>query len=172
MSLAEVLRKVGYEIPVLIDGPAIHHVEGGEYPLWTLEAYLMLPIAWKIFGKQFLVVGKDPNKRRVKVERAFQSGDYVKQREVVESVRRFGLTTPEAPETAAESTICHGAWTLTALALSFVVFGLGIWTALCTARIVIQTYSPVLFWDQWEVVKDLQETNGHVTSIPFLGPAQ
>jgi hypothetical protein len=29
---------------------------GREYPIWILRAYLSFPIAWRIFGKQFLIV--------------------------------------------------------------------------------------------------------------------
>jgi hypothetical protein len=32
-------------------------VEAPRYPMMLLRAYLRLPIAWRIFGKQFLVVG-------------------------------------------------------------------------------------------------------------------
>ena len=31
---------------------------GPQYPLLVLRAYLRLPIAWRMFGKQFLVVGR------------------------------------------------------------------------------------------------------------------
>jgi SAM-dependent methyltransferase len=61
MSLGEVLRKLGYEIAVSMDRFLPFTMsEGGEYPIWTLQAYLQLPIAWKVFGKQFLVVAKRP----------------------------------------------------------------------------------------------------------------
>jgi hypothetical protein len=29
-------------------------------PLWMLRVYLRLPIAWRIFGRQFLVVARRP----------------------------------------------------------------------------------------------------------------
>jgi hypothetical protein len=29
-----------------------------QFPQWMLQAYLRLPWAWQIFGKQFLVVGE------------------------------------------------------------------------------------------------------------------
>jgi len=40
----------------------------------------------------------------------------------------------------------------TRLALSLFVLGMGVYTALATAAIVHRTYSPVMFWDQWEYV--------------------
>lgn len=59
MSLTEVLRKLGYEIEVSIDRFLPFTMsDGREYPIWTLQAYLGLPITWKVFGKQFLVVAK------------------------------------------------------------------------------------------------------------------
>jgi SAM-dependent methyltransferase len=59
MSLTEVLRKLGYEIEVCIDRfLPFTMVNRREYPIWTLRAYLLLPIAWKLFGKQFLVVAR------------------------------------------------------------------------------------------------------------------
>lgn len=32
--------------------------EGLQYPTFFVAAYLRLPLAWRIFGKQFLVIGK------------------------------------------------------------------------------------------------------------------
>lgn len=60
-SLAEVLRKVGFEI-------AVEHAQflpytmssGFRYPIWMVQVYLALPLAWRIFGKQFLVVARKP----------------------------------------------------------------------------------------------------------------
>jgi SAM-dependent methyltransferase len=34
--------------------------DGKQYPIWVLRTYLSLPIAWRILGKQFLVVALKP----------------------------------------------------------------------------------------------------------------
>lgn len=61
MSLGEGLRTLGYAVIVSIDRFLPFTMsEGGEYPIWTLQAYLSFSIAWKIFGKQFLVVAEKP----------------------------------------------------------------------------------------------------------------
>jgi SAM-dependent methyltransferase len=31
-----------------------------QYPVWVLRLYLATPLAWRVFGKQFLVVGQKP----------------------------------------------------------------------------------------------------------------
>lgn len=58
-SLSEALRIAGFNITrsvarflpfTLVDAP--------RYPLFTLRVYLALPIAWKVFGRQFLVVAE------------------------------------------------------------------------------------------------------------------
>ena len=56
-SLAEVLTKCGFRIE-LCQGRFLPYTmsDGKEYPIWMLRAYLSLNIAWRIFGKQFLVV--------------------------------------------------------------------------------------------------------------------
>jgi hypothetical protein len=32
--------------------------QGFQPPIWTLRLYLSLPFAWKLFGRQFLVIGR------------------------------------------------------------------------------------------------------------------
>ena len=58
-SLSEALRITGFAVTrsvarflpfTLVDAP--------RYPLFTLRAYLSLPVAWKVFGRQFLVVAE------------------------------------------------------------------------------------------------------------------
>ncbi len=44
-------------------------------------------------------------------------------------------------------------------ALILVAFGL--LTIVITVRIVIRTYSPVLFWDQWQIIHTLMQSGGH-----------
>jgi SAM-dependent methyltransferase len=57
LSLIEVLTKCGFRIDLCRDRFLPYTMsDGKEYPIWMLRAYLALPIAWRIFGKQFLVV--------------------------------------------------------------------------------------------------------------------
>jgi SAM-dependent methyltransferase len=59
LSLAEVLKKCGYEIEVCIDRFLPYTMsQGRTYPLWMLRVYLAMPWAWPFFGKQFLVVAR------------------------------------------------------------------------------------------------------------------
>jgi hypothetical protein len=56
-------------------------------------------------------------------------------------------------------------WVSAVLALA--TLGLGLWTALFTARTVYTTYSPVIYADQWSIIRELKGANG-VVSIPLL----
>jgi len=57
LSLTEVLAKCGFVIELCKDRFLPYSMSVGmECPIWMLRAYLGLPIAWRIFGKQFLVV--------------------------------------------------------------------------------------------------------------------
>jgi SAM-dependent methyltransferase len=59
LSLAEVLRKCGFKLEVCQARFLPYTMsDGREYPIWTLRLYLSLPIAWTIFGEQFLVVAR------------------------------------------------------------------------------------------------------------------
>jgi hypothetical protein len=58
-SMSEALENNGYRVVVerarflpysMVNGP--------RYPLAIIRAYLKLPIAWRIFGKQFLVIAE------------------------------------------------------------------------------------------------------------------
>ena len=57
LSLSEVLVKCGYSIE-LCEKRFLPYTmsDGKEYPMWIVRAYLALPIVWRIFGKQFLIV--------------------------------------------------------------------------------------------------------------------
>jgi SAM-dependent methyltransferase len=57
-SLKEALMVRGFAVTTCI-GRFLPYtmVEAPRYPLTLLRAYLRLPVAWRIFGKQFLVVG-------------------------------------------------------------------------------------------------------------------
>ena len=56
-SLGEVLLQTGFtveeQIPRFLPFTMAH---GGQRPLWMLRLYLKIPLAWKLFGEQFLVV--------------------------------------------------------------------------------------------------------------------
>jgi len=56
-SLTEVLTKCGFRIELCQERFLPYTMsDGKEFPIWMLRVYLALPIAWRIFGKQFLVV--------------------------------------------------------------------------------------------------------------------
>jgi SAM-dependent methyltransferase len=61
LSLAEALSNCNYEverrIPRFLPYTMSH---GRQYPIWTLQMYLSLPVAWPLFGKQFLLVARKP----------------------------------------------------------------------------------------------------------------
>jgi SAM-dependent methyltransferase len=62
LSLIEILRKCNFEIDVYWDRFLPYTMsDGKQYPIWTLKAYLAVPQLWKIFGKQFLVIGRKPS---------------------------------------------------------------------------------------------------------------
>ena len=60
-SLIEVLEKCGFQID-FGRGRFLPYTMSGQrdYPIWMLRVYLALPIAWRVFGKQFLVVASKP----------------------------------------------------------------------------------------------------------------
>jgi len=59
LSLQEGMQSRGFEIEVAIDRFLPYTMAGGpQYPLFFLKAYLRLPLAWKFFGKQFVVIGR------------------------------------------------------------------------------------------------------------------
>ena len=59
LSLVEILRKCGFEVE-FCRGQFLPYTmsAGRQYPIWILRLYLALPPLWRLFGKQFLVVGK------------------------------------------------------------------------------------------------------------------
>jgi SAM-dependent methyltransferase len=58
-SLSEVLRNCGFEIRVCWPRFLPYTMSnGGEYPIWILRGYLSLPMAWRFFGRQFLIVAE------------------------------------------------------------------------------------------------------------------
>ena len=57
LSLSEVLMNSGFEVRVCWPRFLPYTMStGGEYPIWILRAYLAMPLAWRFFGKQFLIV--------------------------------------------------------------------------------------------------------------------
>jgi hypothetical protein len=61
LSLAEALLNCGFEIEKQV-GRFLPYTmsQGSQYPVWMLRVYLAVPLAWPIFGQQFLVVGRRP----------------------------------------------------------------------------------------------------------------
>ena len=58
-SLAEALRSQGFRIEECIARFLPFTMsEGLQYPTFFVATYLRLPLAWRIFGKQFLVIGR------------------------------------------------------------------------------------------------------------------
>jgi SAM-dependent methyltransferase len=59
LSLKEALELSGFQIERCHDRFLPYTMVGGRQPsLWTVRLYLKLPLAWKILGKQFLVVAR------------------------------------------------------------------------------------------------------------------
>jgi SAM-dependent methyltransferase len=60
-AMAEVLRKQGFEMERCVDRFMPYTIAGRiKYPSVVVKTYLALPLAWKIWGKQFLVVARKP----------------------------------------------------------------------------------------------------------------
>jgi SAM-dependent methyltransferase len=58
-SLSEALNNGGFSIEKCIDKfLPFTMVDGPEYPTFFISLYLRLPFAWRILGKQFLVIGR------------------------------------------------------------------------------------------------------------------
>ena len=58
-SLCEVLRNCGFEIRECYARFLPYSMsDGNEYPIWMLRVYLSLPVVWRFFGKQFLIVAE------------------------------------------------------------------------------------------------------------------
>jgi len=57
LSLREALETRGFRIDLCLGKFLPYTMAGGpRYPLAFLRAYLRLPLAWRMFGKQFLVI--------------------------------------------------------------------------------------------------------------------
>lgn len=56
-SLAATLQSVGFTLERVIPRFLPYTMsDGRQYPLWVVRLYLRLPIAWRLFGRQFLIV--------------------------------------------------------------------------------------------------------------------
>ncbi len=63
VSLEEGLRLAGFEIQTTIPRFLPYTMSGKrESPIWMVRLYLSLPLAWRLFGKQFLIVAQKPAK--------------------------------------------------------------------------------------------------------------
>jgi SAM-dependent methyltransferase len=61
LSMAEVLQKSGFSVEKVVPRFLPYTMSGNTtYPLWMLRLYLAMPLAWPVFGKQFLVVARKP----------------------------------------------------------------------------------------------------------------
>jgi hypothetical protein len=59
LSLAEAMIMAGFRIEHSIEKFLPYSMsQGFRPPVWAVRAYLAVPFAWKIFGKQFLVIGR------------------------------------------------------------------------------------------------------------------
>ena len=62
LSLAEAMRGCGFVVEIAIGRFMPYTMSHGrQYPTWVLQLYLKMPLAWRIFGKQFLVVARKPS---------------------------------------------------------------------------------------------------------------
>jgi len=58
-SLAEGLQMVGFKLERVVPRFLPYTMSHGpRYPLFLLRLYLRLPLAWRLFGRQFLVIAK------------------------------------------------------------------------------------------------------------------
>jgi SAM-dependent methyltransferase len=61
ISLAEGMRSIGFKVHRQIPRFLPYTMaDGRRYPLLFLKLYLRLPLFWRIFGKQFLVIAQKP----------------------------------------------------------------------------------------------------------------
>jgi len=62
LSVKEALELQGFQIETVIDRFLPYTmVNKRRYPVALVSLYLMVPLAWKIVGKQFMVVGRKPD---------------------------------------------------------------------------------------------------------------
>jgi len=62
LSLKEILEITGFRVTECIDRFLPYTMVGGSQPsLWKIRLYLRLPFAWKLLGKQFLLIAHKPS---------------------------------------------------------------------------------------------------------------
>lgn len=60
-SLTELLEKCGFEMEYRrAQFLPYTMADGRQYPAWVLRSYLRIPFAWRLFGKQFLLIARKP----------------------------------------------------------------------------------------------------------------
>jgi hypothetical protein len=65
LSLKEILEITGFHVTECRDRFLPYTMVGGSQPpLWKIRLYLKFPIAWKLLGKQFLLVAHKPPANR------------------------------------------------------------------------------------------------------------
>lgn len=58
-SVVEALQACGFTIDTCIPRILPYTMSAGrEYPVWILRTYLKIPVAWRLFGEQFLIVAR------------------------------------------------------------------------------------------------------------------
>jgi SAM-dependent methyltransferase len=61
LSLAEALEMTGYRIDLALAKFLPYSMsQGFRPPIWTLHLFLNMPVLWRLFGRQFLVIGTKP----------------------------------------------------------------------------------------------------------------
>jgi SAM-dependent methyltransferase len=69
LSLGEALSNCDFEIEKQVTRFLPYTMsQGRQYPAWVLRPYLAAPAAWRVFGKQFLIVAQKPLKPRVQAQ--------------------------------------------------------------------------------------------------------
>jgi SAM-dependent methyltransferase len=60
LSLEEAMTMTGYSVEAIAKFLPYTMSQGSQPPLWTLRLFLRMPLLWKLFGHQFLVIGQKP----------------------------------------------------------------------------------------------------------------
>jgi SAM-dependent methyltransferase len=61
LSLSEAMVMADYRMEKVIPKFLPYTMsQGSRPPLWTLRVFLKVPLLWKVFGRQFLVIGRKP----------------------------------------------------------------------------------------------------------------
>ena len=65
LLLSEALSNCGFTIEKQV-GRFLPYTmsHGRQYPVWMLRLYLITPFVWRMFGRQFLVIGQKPRNRK------------------------------------------------------------------------------------------------------------